>query len=154
MTKDLPHDEDIDPGLNLFNKKKLQKLNSVYHTPEKSLKFDRSPLEDSFSIFQLNIRSVNKSFEKFKDLLNWNTNSFKVIVLRETWLKDEDANKNSLYQITNYTSIHLTRNGSHRGGSVALFVHNSLNCKEKLDVSKSNNIIETLLKLLIKTKKS
>ena len=70
LTKDLPHDEDIDPGLNLFNKKKLQKLNSVYHTPEKSLKFDRSPLEDSFSIFQLNIRSVNKSFEKFKDLLN------------------------------------------------------------------------------------
>ena len=45
------HDEDIDPGINLFNKKKIQKLNSVYHTPDKSLNFGRSFLEDSFSIF-------------------------------------------------------------------------------------------------------
>ena len=30
------------------------------------------------------------------------------------------------------------------GGSVALFIHNSLNCKEKHDVSKSNDIIEIL----------
>ena len=45
------HDEDIDPGINLFNKKKIQKLNSVYHTPDKLLNFGRSFLEDSFSIF-------------------------------------------------------------------------------------------------------
>ena len=45
------HDEDIDPVINLFNKKKIQKLNSVYHTPVKSLNFGRSFLEDSFSIF-------------------------------------------------------------------------------------------------------
>ena len=59
----------------------------------------------------------------------------------------------TLYQIPNYTPIHLTRNGSHKGDSVDLFVHNSLNCKEKRDVSRSNDV-ETLLKLLIKTKKT
>ena len=96
---------------------------------------------------------MNKSFEKFKDFWNGHTNSFKVIVLRETWSKDENANKNCLYQIPNYTPIHLTGNGSHEGDSVDLFVHNSLNCKEKRDVSKSNDT-ETLLKLLIKTKKT
>ena len=136
-----------------LTRKKIQKLNSVSHTPEKLLNFGRSFLEDSFSIFHLNIRSVSKSFEKFKDFWNGHTNSFKVIVLRETWSKDENTNKNCLYQIPNYAPIHLTRNSSHKGDSVDLFVHNSLNCKEKRDVSKSNDI-ETLLKLLIKTKKT
>ena len=31
----------------------------------------------------------------------------KVINLTETWLKDENANENSLRQIPNYTNIHL-----------------------------------------------
>ena len=124
------------------------------HTPEKLLNFGRSFLEDSFSIFHLNIRSVSKSFEKFKDFWNGYTNSFKVIVLRVTWSKDENANKNCLYQIPNYTPIHLTRNGSHKGDSVDLFVHKSLNCKEKRDVSKSNDIIETLsVEIINKNKK-
>ena len=64
-TKDLLHDGDIDPGKNLFNEKKIQKLNSVSRT--KLLKFGRSFLEERFSIFHLNIRSVSKSFEKFND---------------------------------------------------------------------------------------
>ena len=54
-TKDL-YDEDIGPGKNLFNKKKIQKLNSVSHTPDKLLNFSRSFLEERFSIFHLNIR--------------------------------------------------------------------------------------------------
>ena len=56
-TKDLLHDEDIDPGKNLFNEKKTQKLNSVSHTPDKLLNFSVSFLEERFSIFHLNIRS-------------------------------------------------------------------------------------------------
>ena len=125
------------------------------HISDKLLNFGRSFLEDSFSIFHLNIRSVSKSFEKFKDFWSRHTNSFKVIVLRETWLKDENANKNSLYQIPNYTPIHLTRNGSYKGGSVDLFVHNSLNCKEKRNVNKSNDIIETLsVEIINKNKKN
>ena len=47
----------------------------------------------SFSIFHLIIRDSNKRFEKFKDFLNGHTNSFKIIVFRETWLKDENENK-------------------------------------------------------------
>ena len=38
-------------------------------------------------------------------------------------------------------------------GSVALFVHNSVNCKEQPDVSKSDYIIETLPTDIIKKKK-
>ena len=123
------------------------------HISDKLLNFGRSFLEDSFSIFHLNIRSESKSFEKFKDFWNGHINSFKVIVLRETWLKDENANKNSLYQIPNYTPIHLTRNGLRKGDSVALFVHNSLNCKEKRNGSKSIDTIGTLSVEINKNKK-
>ena len=48
--------------------------------------------------------------------------------------------------------IHLTKSGPPKGGSVALFVHNSLNYKERPNVSKSNDITEICpLKLSIKT---
>ena len=69
-------------------------------------------------------------------------------------MKDEDANKNSLYQIPNYAPIHLVRKGSRKVGGVTLFVHNSSNYKERHDIRKGNDIIETLLKLSIKTKKT
>ena len=63
--------------------------------------------------------------------------------------------KNSLYQISNYTPSHLTRNGSHKGGSVALFVYNSVNCKEQPDVSKNNDFIGTLsIEIINKNKKT
>ena len=52
---------------------------------------------------------MNKNFEKLKDLQNGHTNSFKIVVLADTWLKDENANKNSLYQVPNYTAIHIRK---------------------------------------------
>ena len=138
----------------IYLTRKKFRLNSVSHTSDKLLNLGRSFLENSFSIFHLNIRSESKSFENLKDFWNKHTNSFKVIVLRETWLKHENASKNSLYQISNYTPIRFTRNSLHKGGSVDLFIHNSLNCKEKRDVSKSNDVIETLsVEIINKNKK-
>ena len=62
--------------------------------------------------------------------------------------------KNSLYQISNYTPFHRTRNGWHKSGSVALFVYNSVNCKEPPDVSKNNDFIGTLsIEIINKNKK-
>ena len=52
---------------------------------------------------------MNKNFEKLKEFFLGHTNSFKIIDLTETSLEDEDANKKFLYQIPNYTPIHLMR---------------------------------------------
>ena len=61
--------------------------------------------------------------------------------------------KNSLYQISDYTPFHCTRNGWHESGSVALFVYNSVNCKEQPMLARTMISLELcLLKLLIKTK--
>ena len=98
---------------------------------------------------------MNKNFKKLKDSLRGHNNSFKIIIFTETQLKDEDANKNSLYQIPNYTPMHLIRKGSCKGGDVTLFVHNSLNYKERHDPSKSSDIIETLyVEIINKNKKT
>ena len=74
---------------------------------------------------------MNKNYKKHKDFLLGHENSFKMIVLTETWLKCDDANENSLYQVLNYTPIHLIRKASRKSGGVTLFVHNSLNHKER-----------------------
>ena len=58
---------------------------------------------------------MNKNFQKLKDFQNGHTNSFKIVVLADTWLKDENANKNSLYQVPNYTAIHIIRKSLRKG---------------------------------------
>ena len=53
---------------------------------------------------------MNKNLKKLKDFLLGHTNYFKVIVIMETWLKDE----NYLYQIPNYIPVRLTRKESRK----------------------------------------
>ena len=62
--------------------------------------------------------------------------------------------RKTVYQIPNYAPIYLKRNGSHKGDSVDLFVHNSLNCKEKCDVSKSNDIETLSVEIINENKKN
>ena len=45
------------------------------------------------------------------------------------WCNDNKAAKNSLLQLPNQTPIHQIRNDCQKGGSVTLFVHNSLDFK-------------------------
>lgn len=59
-----------------------------------------------------------------------------------------------LYQVPNYTPIHIIRKGSRKGGGVTLFVHSSLNYKKRHDVSKSSGIIKTFPVEIINKNKS
>ena len=103
-----------------------------------------------FSIFHLNIRSVNKNFENLKNLLQEIKHDFKVIILSESWLKDENANQNSLYQIANYIPIHQIRKGSSKGGGVSIYIHKTLNYKLRCDKGICNPDIEALTIEIIK----
>ena len=47
------------------------------------------------------------------------------------WCNGNKAAKNSLLQLPNQTPIHQIRNNGQKGGSVTLFVHNSLDFKIK-----------------------
>ena len=63
-TDDLLLDNDIDPDANLFNESKFQKLDSPYYTLDELILFSKDLKQNNFSIFHLNIRSLNSNFEK------------------------------------------------------------------------------------------
>ena len=68
-TKDILLEIDTDPDSNFFNESKFQNLDSPYYTPAELITFSKEFSENMFSIFHLNIRSVNKNFENLKNLL-------------------------------------------------------------------------------------
>ena len=82
-------------------------------------KFSEKLNEDTFSIFYLNIRNLNKNIDKLKDRLGFLKGKFNVIVLTETWT--ETAKNNSPFRIPRIVALHQTRNGQSRGGTIFSF---------------------------------
>ena len=85
---------------NSSNKESFEKLNiNPYHASDKLINFSSKSSKDCFSIFHVNVISMNKNFENMKDLIASQTNPFTVIVLTETWLADEKAHNSSFFPI-------------------------------------------------------
>lgn len=98
-----------------------------------------------FSIFHLNIRSVNKNFGNLAKFLCGLKQDFKVFILTETWLKDENANESSLYQIPNYTHMNKIRVLKKVGASpFSIFIHKTLSFRQRNDLNKCTSDIEEL----------
>ena len=107
---------------------------------------------ESFSVLHVNIRSLNKNFEKLKLLLSKIYYSFKFICLTETWCKDEHLENNSNYHLNNYTAIHQERKSNKKGGGVCCFVHNSIIYKKIIDIRINDEDTEALSIEIINTK--
>ena len=131
-------DENNDPDVNFFNKKS-EVVNSPYYNVDKFYSSSQNLLKNSFSVLHINIRSMNKNFEKLREYLSHAKGNFSVITLTETWCNDDETDKNSLWQLPNYTAIHQIRNSSQKGGGIALYVHNSLNYKIPKNKNINNN---------------
>ena len=56
----------------------------------------------AFSVLHLNIRSMKKNFENFKEFLTNLSASFSAIFLSETWCKSQDESQNSNYLTSGY----------------------------------------------------
>ena len=112
-------DEANDPDTNFYNEK-LQELDSEYYSVEEIRKFLEKLYKEMFSVFNLNIRSLNKNIGKLKDLLGFLKGKFSVIVLKRTWT-DETATNNSLFRITKHAALHRTRNDQRGEESRFLF---------------------------------
>ena len=124
-----------DPDFNLFTENNLQNLDTKYYTVEETSTYFQQLKTQTFSILNLNIRSLNKNFEKFKLFLKTINFNFKVICLTETWCLTKDVEKNSLFQLPNYKAIHQVRNKNCKGGGVCIFIHKTLNFKLRNDLS-------------------
>ena len=99
--------------------------------------------KQSLSILHLNIRSINKSFEAFKQFYLSPNFNFSVFCFSETWFNDININKNSSFQLPNYNTEHQIRK-SGRGGGVCIFIHESLDYKVRKDLSINCDAIESL----------
>ena len=96
-------DEGNDPYLNFLNDQS-EAVSSPYYTIDEFPSASDSLLKDSFSVLQINIRLMNKNFEKLQEYLNVVKGKFRITALTEIWCNDDRADKNSAWQISNYTS--------------------------------------------------
>ena len=134
-------DENNDPDINFFNEK-YEAVNSPYYNVYKFNSSSQNFLKISFSVLHINIRSMNKNFEKLREYLSHVKGNFSIIALTETWYSDDKSDKNSLWQLLNYTAIYQIRNSSRKRGGIALHVYNSLNYKIPKSKNINNNDIE------------
>ena len=129
-------DNNSDPVENFFKESHFADTN-CFSTEEAKLKISCSK-SNSFSLLHLNIRSLQKNFDKLIDFLATLDFEFKVICISEIWCS-EDVSCNRLYKIPNYNSIHQTRGNDKTGDEVAMFIHNSLIYNIKPDLSINND---------------
>ena len=95
-------DENNDRDINFFNEKS-EVVNSPDYNVDKFNSSSHSLLKNSFSVLHINIRSMNKNFEKLHEYLSHEKRNFSIIALTETWCNDDKVDKN-------YTVIHQIRN--------------------------------------------
>ena len=114
---------------------------------------------DSFKIFKqnfnirglsmicFNIRSYHKNSDEFLAYLNNCDHNFDIIVLTETWAREET---HVLCHIPGYNSAHNFRDGR-KGGGVSVFVRDTLNFDTFDELNISNEIFESVaIKLFCK----
>ena len=100
-------------------------------------------MSENFSIIHLNIRSLHKNVDKFKDFLNDIKGKFSVIVLSKTWIDNDKVDSNLLFHIPNYSFIHEKRKTNRKGGRLGIYVHKTLDFKILPNLAKNTENIET-----------
>ena len=97
----------------------------THHTfyPKNFKNFLDDDISESLSILLLNISSIKKNFETFKNFLSTVNYNFSIICFCETWL-DETNHENSNYELPGYYSIYQIRNNC-KGCGVSTYIKKS-----------------------------
>ena len=108
------------PDLNLnIDNDPTQTSSSKYITENQFKDTVKNFSENTFSLFHLNIRSINKHFEELQLLLDNNTKQpFSIIGLTETWLSSSSHHP---FALNGYDFI-VNNRQNRTGGGVALYV--------------------------------
>jgi hypothetical protein len=148
-------DKHSDPDNNFYiNNKVFQNINTLYYNP-KSANIMQGFDVNSFSMLHLNIRSISKNFELFKQLLSEIKFTFKIISLSETWCTDEYIETNTNFQLPNYKVVHQFRGSGKKGGGLCVFISNSLVFNLKKNLCSTTNDYESLcVEIINKTTKN
>ncbi|XP_041463802.1 uncharacterized protein LOC121414811 [Lytechinus variegatus] len=96
--------------------------------------------DNSFSLFHMNIRSINKNFDHLNILLQELATKFSVVGLSETWLSDNS----NLYSLPGYHNPIVNCRQNKTGGGVALFISSTLEYHLTPDLNVMNQSLETV----------
>ena len=92
----------------------------------------------------INIRSLNKTFERLLEFSSIMKNESDVIATSETWCNDDSINVNSIYQIPDYSLTHQIRKIGNKSGRLALNIQKTITFKTLKKLSNNNKHIESL----------
>lgn len=127
-----PVNNSIDPDLHIF-RSNFDLLDKCDYLLENQFNIESAQYhQDNLSLFHLNVRSLNKNFEEFENLLNVLDLKFSAIALTETWLGD--LHEISYFDLPGYVFINENRT-SKSGGGVGLYIKNDLSIKRRDDLS-------------------
>ena len=86
-------DNDHDPDVNFYHD--VSMLDTQYLMLNKFKTNFKDLSKNAFSVLHLNIRSINKNFEASTEFYSKLNHIFSVICFSETWVNEENINKNS-----------------------------------------------------------
>lgn len=113
--------------------------NCTYLTPDQFNESSQSSKENELSIINVNIRSLNKNFDKLKECLKATNHNFTIIGLSETHLKEKPSD---YYSIPGYNFEFKNRVNREKGG-VGIYVRQSVNYKLRSDLCHATPNVET-----------
>lgn len=129
---DIAIDSSVDPDLNFFGMQSNQLSSCNYFVEDQfNHKIAKSHNKDNFSLFHINIRSLNRNFEDLQNYLGLLNINFTTIALTETWLKD--SQDSSYFAISGYNFEHKNRTNK-LGGGVGLFIKSGVSYRIREDL--------------------
>ena len=133
---------ECDPDVNFYqNNVSNVEGNYSLMTEVKSYLVNFNP--NAFSVLHLNIRSMKKNFENFKEFLKNLSVRFSAICLSETWCESQDESQNSNYILSGYNFFYHYRQYRREGG-MCLFGKESFCCKTRQDLPINCDAIASL----------
>ena len=95
-------DGNQDPDVNFFLND-ITSLNTEYFPPsDVKIGFSKFESSDTFSVLHLNVRSLRKNFEDFKELYQTLNLKLSIAYFSETWADDNKLENESLIKLPGY----------------------------------------------------
>ena len=119
----------------------------MYVTPEE-LRANLTSESNTFSILNVNIRSLNTNFERLKQHMKTANHEYTIIGLSETHLKDKPT---EYYDLSGYSLEYTNRTRCEKGG-VSMYISQNVKYQLRNDLCKATPNYESCLLRLIKKK--
>ena len=136
-------DSKQDPDVNFFLDNIPSIITEYFSLSDVKIGFSKFESPDTFSVLYLNVRSLRKNIEDFKELYKTLNLKFSIVCFSETWADDNKLESDYLIQLPGYNVLHQIGK-NRRGRGISIFVHESLSLKRRQDLGTNSEAVESL----------